>query len=205
MSKLVSEDFYIMASTFTNPLDSIKVASACSADWDAMVGNNRQRHCGDCKLDVYNLSGMTKQEAENLIMNSEGRVCARFFRRADGTVITKDCPVGWAAVKKRMSKVWTAFASIMITAVGSIGITSFMTQQNEKEFEVMGGIGVENPHIPEHSPQPEMGEIPAEPVEIMGDIAMPEVEHTREIKGKIAMPENLSPQPEMGNMMVSPK
>ena len=73
---------------FTNPLDSIKVASPCSADWDAMIGNNRQRHCGDCKLDVYNLSGMTKRDAENLIMNSEGRLCARFFRRADGTVTT---------------------------------------------------------------------------------------------------------------------
>ena len=45
---------------FTNPLDNIKIASPCSADWDAMIGNERSRHCGDCKLNVYNLSGMTK-------------------------------------------------------------------------------------------------------------------------------------------------
>ena len=47
-------------SAFTNPLDSIKVASPCSADWEGMVGNNRQRFCGQCKLNVYNLSGMTR-------------------------------------------------------------------------------------------------------------------------------------------------
>ena len=75
-----------MTAKFTNPLDSIKIASPCSADWGSMVGDNRQRHCGECKLNVYNLSGMSKKDAENLILNSEGRLCARFYRRKDGTI-----------------------------------------------------------------------------------------------------------------------
>ncbi len=179
-----------MASTFTNPLDSIKVASPCSANWDAMVGNNRQRFCGDCKLNVYNLSGMTRQEAESLLMNSEGRVCARFFRRADGTILTKDCPVGWQAVKQRMSKVWTAVASVLITAVSGIGITSFINQTSEPE--VMGTIAVENTNLPQNSQHPEMGEIPVktntELEMVMGDVALPLNEGEHEIVGKIAMP-----------------
>jgi hypothetical protein len=181
VAKFRRENFFIMAKTFTNPLDSIKVASPCSADWEAMVGNNRQRHCGECKLDVYNLSGMTRQEAENLIMNSEGRVCARFYRRPDGTVITKDCPVGWQAVKQRMSKVWTAVASIMITAVSGIGITAFMSQNNESI--VMGNVAIENPN-----PRQNNFEINEEPELIMGDIAEPANEQPRELMGRVAMP-----------------
>ncbi len=184
-----------MATTFTNPLDSIKVASPCSADWYSMVGNNRQRHCGDCKLDVYNLSGMTKSEAENLIMNAEGRVCARFFRRADGTVITKDCPVGWQAVKQRMSKFWTAAASIVITAASGIGITAFMTEKTDPS--IMGAIAVENTNPPQTDPAV-MGEMEIEytnppqnyPQPEMGDIAMPLDEHPEVKMGKIAMPTN---------------
>ncbi|MEK7725310.1 MAG: hypothetical protein AAB336_13230, partial [Acidobacteriota bacterium] len=58
---------------FTNPLDNIRIASPCSADWNEMVGNERQKFCGSCQKNVYNLSGMTKDEAENLLMNAEGR------------------------------------------------------------------------------------------------------------------------------------
>lgn len=41
---------------FNNPLDNIHIASPCSADWSEMYGDNRKRFCGDCKLNVYNLS-----------------------------------------------------------------------------------------------------------------------------------------------------
>jgi hypothetical protein len=34
---------------------------------------------------------MTSDEAASLIAGREGRLCARLFRRADGTVITADC------------------------------------------------------------------------------------------------------------------
>jgi hypothetical protein len=44
---------------FDSPLNDLRIASPCSANWDEMVGDNRQRFCGDCKLNVYNLSGMT--------------------------------------------------------------------------------------------------------------------------------------------------
>src|SRR5687767_12416440 len=98
---------------FDSPLDNIKIASPCSADWSEMYGDERKRFCGDCKLNVFNLSGMTKYDAENLLMNSEGRICVRYFQRADGTILTADCPVGWAKVKQRLSVCTTAVFSLI--------------------------------------------------------------------------------------------
>ena len=86
-------------SNLNSPLKDVRIASPCSADWDKMYGDDRKRFCGDCKLNVYNLSGMTREEAEGLIMRAEGRLCVRFYKRRDGTVITQDCPVGWERVK----------------------------------------------------------------------------------------------------------
>lgn len=97
---------------FTNPLENIKIASPCKANWDEMSGNERNRYCSECKLNVYNLSDMTRREAENFLLNSEGRVCVKFYRRADGSVLTKDCPVGWQAFKKKASRRVKAFASL---------------------------------------------------------------------------------------------
>jgi len=93
--------------------DEIRIASPCKSDWDSMYGDDRRRFCAECKLNVYNLSGMTREAAEQLLMNSEGRLCVRFFRRKDGTILTQDCPVGWKAVKKRATRVAVAFSSIL--------------------------------------------------------------------------------------------
>jgi hypothetical protein len=164
---------------FTNPLNYIKIASPCSSDWDAMVGNNRQRYCGECKLNVYNLSGMTKYEAENLLMQSEGRVCVRYFRRADGTVLTKDCPVGWQAVRTKMSRFWTASVSLLITVFGGIGITSFLTQTVDSEVRAnaqvianqatTGTVSVVSPEMGGATPL--MGDVAINRDEFMGKVS----------------------------------
>ena len=116
---------------FTNPLNSVKIASPCSQDWNVMIGTERRRFCGECKLNVYNLSGMSQREAENLLLNSEGRLCVRFYRRADGSVLTKDCPVGWQMIKRRVSKTATAFASLLFGIVGGLGLNSFFNGEKE--------------------------------------------------------------------------
>ena len=105
---------------FTNPLDKIKIASPCAADWNEMRGDDRRRYCAMCKLNVYNLSGMTQDEAESFLINSEGRVCVRFFRRADGSVITRDCPVGWARIKRNVARTATAVFSLVAGFFGGV-------------------------------------------------------------------------------------
>ena len=52
-------------------LEKIKVAAPCKAEWQWMYGNDRVRFCGQCNQNVYNLSAMTREEAENLIMRTE--------------------------------------------------------------------------------------------------------------------------------------
>src|SRR5687767_8551316 len=105
-----------------SPLKNIRIASPCSADWAGMIGTERKRYCGECKLNVYNLSGMSAKEAEGLLTQSEGRLCVRYFRRADGTILTKNCPVGWAKVKERMSRVATAAFSLLMALFAGIGV-----------------------------------------------------------------------------------
>src|SRR5437868_1150792 len=85
------------------PLSTVKVASPCTASWDEMSGDDTTRFCGQCAQYVYNLSEMTKEDAEALIMEHEGKMCVRFYQRSDGTMMSKDCPVGWRAVKRRMA------------------------------------------------------------------------------------------------------
>ena len=155
---------------FTNPLDNIKVASPCSADWNEMNGDARKRFCSDCKLNVYNLSEMTKQDAENLLMKSEGRLCVRFYQRADGTVITQDCPVGWQAVKKRISKVSAAVASLVISLFASLGINFAYSKFTESTYQrTMGTVA-----YPTSTPTPKATpKATPEPRITMGEIAEP--------------------------------
>ena len=97
-------------------LNRLSVASPCSADWDSMAGDGRVRFCGQCDLHVYNVSEMSRGEAVALITKTEGRLCARFYRRADGTVLTKDCPTGLRAVRARAARA----AGIVFSAIVSL-------------------------------------------------------------------------------------
>ena len=151
-------------SKFTNPLSSIKIASPCSRDWNEMIGTERKRFCGECKLNVYNLSGMSRQEAENLLINSEGRLCVRFYRRADGSVLTKDCPVGWRAIKRRVSSVAAAAASMVFGIVGGLGLHGYF---NTIEAAAIGTLT----EIKNSANQPNDVPLMGEP-EIMGKIAL---------------------------------
>jgi hypothetical protein len=108
----------------TSPLDYVTVAAPCSAGWDNMVGDERVRFCGQCQLNVYNLSAMTKQDAERLVAQTEGRLCIRFYRRADGTILTRNCPRGVRALKRRLTRTATACASAVISfCAGILAVT----------------------------------------------------------------------------------
>ena len=79
-------------------------------------------------MNVYNLSGMTRRQAEELLINSEGRLCVRFYRRRDGTILTKDCPVGLKAIKRKISQTTVALASIVVTFL--TGVFSLRATEN---------------------------------------------------------------------------
>lgn len=96
-------------------VQNLRVASPCPIRWEQMSGDDCVRRCQECKLDVYNLSDMTASEAEKLLAAREGRLCVRFHQRADGTVITRDCPVGIRSLIRRASRIAGAALSAVIS------------------------------------------------------------------------------------------
>jgi hypothetical protein len=78
-----------------------------------MAGDELVRYCPECKLNVYNFSEMSDADIESIISHRDGRLCARFYQRSDGTMLTRNCPVGLRAVVRRVS----GFASAALAAV----------------------------------------------------------------------------------------
>jgi hypothetical protein len=58
---------------------------------------------------------MTRRQAEALLREKEGQLCARLYRRADGTILTENCPVGLRAIGRRVSRVAGAAMSAVAT------------------------------------------------------------------------------------------
>jgi hypothetical protein len=110
-------------------IDRLRIATPCPISWEQMTGDSRVRFCGHCQLNVYNISELSRTEAEALIASSEGRICARLYRRTDGTILTKDCPVGLRALRMRVSK----RAAAVFAAIASISAAAFGQQSAAKE------------------------------------------------------------------------
>ncbi|CAN5347841.1 hypothetical protein BH11CYA1_BH11CYA1_37890 [soil metagenome] len=86
----------IAVEVFAKPklLSQAFIDTPCESSWDKMTGNDSVRFCGQCSLDVYNVANLTDKEAEAVFAKGreQGRVCARLFRRPDGTIMTDNCP-----------------------------------------------------------------------------------------------------------------
>lgn len=165
-------------------IDEIDVASPCPANWNEMKGGDRVRFCSDCKKNVYNLSAMTRAEAIALVDELEpDGFCGRFFRRADGTMLTADCPVGLAEQLRRKSRRAFAAGLYLITLL-FLAATSFVTG---RALQNIGSDAVDHvakttdrifgPPVSELV-EPEMGEVEVEPpssagMMLKGDIAVP--------------------------------
>lgn len=155
----------------TIDLDRVGIASPCKADWDDMTGDERVRRCGSCDLDVYDLSAMRRDEAEAFLATRAGaeRTCVRFFRRADGRLLTRDCPVGVRAAWRRMT--WAGagllaagFAAAAMFAPRGTGVSQVTPFKEVFEF-VRSTFGAPP------APPPLMGKIacPPLPKGLLGD------------------------------------
>jgi len=120
-------------------IQSMRVAKPCSASWAAMTGDERSRMCSQCSIRVYNIEGMTALEVRELVFKNEGRTCIRLHRRADGTVITKDCPKGLQRVRKRVLSV----AAAAFAAVLGLFSTSFGQKGHPDPTRLIPGATVE--------------------------------------------------------------
>jgi hypothetical protein len=94
---------------------ALTVVAHCPLRWEELPGNDRVRFCGQCRQHVYNVSRMTAAEATALIQEREGRACVRLQRRADGTVITRDC---WHTVRRARERLVATAAGLIVAAAG---------------------------------------------------------------------------------------
>jgi hypothetical protein len=105
-------------------LDQIQVASPCQVPWHTMTGDDRVRFCGKCHLHVYDLSAMQRAEAEALVTRTEGNLCVRFYRRADGTVLTRDCRTVLAAARRKLALMLGLAATLLLALLGWAGFSA---------------------------------------------------------------------------------
>jgi hypothetical protein len=122
-------------------LDTVQVAAPCTARWEDMKGDDRVRYCTHCEKNVYNLSALPEAEAEALVREREGAMCVRFYRRADGTTLTSDCPVG---VRRRRRR--RAVGAVAAGALVASAVVAGSTRTSDRH--VMGDIGARQPPPP---------------------------------------------------------
>ncbi len=168
------------------PLETIQVAKPCRADWDAMTGDAQVRHCGECRLNVYNLSEMTRAQAEAVILEHEGHLCVRFYTRADGTVLTQDCPVGLRMFRLKAARKLSWAAALALACVTGLwrGETAHAVTKN-----VPKTAAPPHPHKASVPAKPHTAPSP-QPI-LMGNPALPP-------HGWTAGAPSLPPRPMMG-------
>ena len=105
-------------------LNDVAIAAPCSERWEDMLGDERARHCAKCNKSVFNLSDMTRAEAELLLFEREGDLCVQLWRRSDGTILTADCPVGVRSRRFRMVGVFVVAGTLAAAGLAAMTYAS---------------------------------------------------------------------------------
>ncbi len=82
-------------------LGRVLPAKPCRAGRGERRGEGCVQTCPRCQQRVYDVSAVTALEARELILANEGQLRVRFYQRADGALLTRDCAVGVAAAQHR--------------------------------------------------------------------------------------------------------
>lgn len=146
-------------------LSRARIASPCPVKWEDMhgVGDGvRVRHCDQCDLNVYNLSEMTADAAEALLVAHAGRrLCGAFYRREDGTILTRDCPVGLALVRAKLAKAVarvSAAAGLLLSGVLMLGARARQEPAKLRDMDPFARIAAWlDPRAPLVLPSPFVG------------------------------------------------
>jgi len=170
----------------TFDVDQIRVASPCHARWADMDGDERARFCRQCSKHVYNLSALTREQIGNLVREKEGKFCGRFYRRADGSMLTADCPSRLRQMRARLAKIGGPFCALFVSVLGCSPRQDSAPAGHKPGPEIMGDVAVTPVTCSSNSTPVVMGQIvlPATPATntpvLMGEIAVqPELGRVR--------------------------
>jgi len=145
-----------------NLLDNLYVASPCSIPWESMKGDDTRRTCAGCSKTVYNISDMTKGEAEAFLRKNGTTQCMQIYRRADGTIMTDNCPRALRKIRDRYRQCARFVAGILtlvVSAPAAFGQGAFAptrgeavstdTSQNTQNTRSK----IRNPHLDGNAPR----------------------------------------------------
>ncbi|HZE97636.1 MAG TPA: hypothetical protein VE981_11465 [Planctomycetota bacterium] len=143
----------------------LKISSPCPKKWDDLVGNDRIRYCGQCKLNVYNFADMTQTEISGIVRKTEGRLCASIYLRGDRSATLRDCPT-----TRRSSLLRRLVGVGALLVLGAFTWICRGAEQPDREglpkwIRVPLGVIDPEPVKPKPQPQPPrlLGEIPCVP------------------------------------------
>lgn len=115
-------------------LNNLLISYPCPIDWDNMDGNERKRFCSQCSLNVYNISDMTEEEAEDFLIENEGG-CVKFYLREDGTIKTKSCSQFLEKARHRISGVKKSVAVFIMIVISFLtGETKVSSALDAKDY-----------------------------------------------------------------------
>lgn len=101
----------------------LKVASPCPMLWDRLDKTEERgvRFCRECRKNVYNLIEISEADLNNLLTGATAgdSLCLRLYQRADGTVITNDCPVGLKKVREFWQRMKTGAVASLAFLISS--------------------------------------------------------------------------------------
>ncbi|HBP23887.1 MAG TPA: hypothetical protein DEA08_39675 [Planctomycetes bacterium] len=183
-------------------LDRISVASPCTESWEDMRGDDRVRFCGKCEQDVYRLTDLPRVEAYALLERARGgeEICVRYARRADGTIVTNDCPStiqrgrGGAPL---LNVVKTVAAGLAATLGAGLSTGCF---EDEPQPVTPAPTKTSQQQPTQQAPVDAPQQKPVEPVDHrieMGEVALPAPDTERQAQEQDKDPQGIPQRPRM--------
>lgn len=105
-------------------LDRIEITSPCDADWDEMTGSEQIRYCTECNKYVYNLSAMTRRDAEELVATRRSQMCTRMIRDLNGGTITVDSLPPVRLLGRRPGPIASTVVTTILSIAPAVGAIS---------------------------------------------------------------------------------
>lgn len=115
-------------------LDRIEITSPCNADWDEMTGSEQIRYCTECNKYVYNLSAMTRRDAEELVATRRSQMCTRMTRDLNGGTITVDSLPPVRLLGRRPGPIASTVVSTILSIAPGVGAISQSPQASSHVY-----------------------------------------------------------------------
>ena len=139
-------------------------------------------------------------------MEKEGRLCVRFYTRADGTVLTQDCPVGLRAVRVKLARKLSYAAAVLVSCGTGLlrwsGAAQAVTPVKPRPSLPHPTHTMGKPAVPHKKLNPGVGPdlfvLPPVPTHTMGAVRVPPKQ------GEFVLGRMMSPGPVMGAPVAPP-